>query len=382
MYYVTAKQFRHPKQLSWEDVINDNVPLNVFTDEESLATATVTRKYETIDRNLADKISVRGMIEWLEGFAERHKGLYEQDRETLYRTFRIPKKTGGFRRIDAPVPELQNALRELSQFITEGCGVLYHTSAFAYVKGRCIVDCLKKHQKNESKWFLKTDFSGFFPNTTLDFTMKMLKMVFPLCEVCRTERGYKALETAISLGFLNGGLPQGTVLSPTLTNCFMIPIDHTLFNTFAARHIVYTRYADDMHISAQEKFPMEEAIKIINETLTDFGAPWELKPEKTHYGSVKGKNWNLGLMLNANNDITVGYRNKKYFKAALCSFILDTKAGNYWQMEDVYHLRGQLSYYTMVEPDYFKRVIEQQNRKWDCDVEEMFRAYVSGAYRA
>lgn len=382
MYYVTARQFRHPRQLSWEEVINDTVPLNQFTTDESLATATVTRKYSYIDRQLRDKISVQGMIDWLQAFVERHKSLYDQEREVLYRTFRIPKKTGGFRRIDAPNPELQNALRELSQFITEGCGVLYHTSAFAYVKGRSIVDCLKKHQKNESKWFLKTDFSGFFPNTTLEFTMKMMKMVFPLCEVCKNEQGYAALEKALSLGFLNGGLPQGTVLSPTLTNCFMIPIDHMLFNRFAERHIVYTRYADDMHISAQERFPMEEAIKIINETLSEFEAPWELKPEKTHYGSIKGKNWNLGLMLNANNDITVGYRNKKYFKASLCSFILDTRNHNYWDLGDVYHLRGQLSYYTMVEPDYFNRVIEQQNRKWNCNVEELFRAYMNGTYNA
>ena len=382
MYYVTVMQHRKPHQITWEDVIMDKVVLNDLTLDNSNSTATITRKYEVIPDEIRNKINVEGIIAWLKHFNEKNAELFAKERHSLYRTFKIPKKTGGFREINAPNSELQAELSRLASFISEECGVLYHTSAFAYVKGRSIVDCLKKHQKNESVWFLKTDFSGFFPNTTIDFTMKMLSKVFPLSEVCKREDGYEALEKALSLGFLDGGLPQGTCLSPMLTNCFMIPIDHKLFNEFAGRNIVYTRYADDMHISAASKFPKNEAVKIIEDTLKFFGAPWILKPEKTHYGSNKGKNWNLGLMLNGNNDITVGYRNKKYFKAALCSFVLDTIKGSYWSMDDVNHLRGQLSYYTMVEPEYFEGIIEQQNNKWHVDIKDLFRRYFNGQLNA
>jgi len=382
MYYITVMQHRKPKQLTWEDVIADRIVLNDYVLDNSNSTATITRKYELIPEEITNKANISGIIKWLNKFNEDNKDIASIDRKLLYRSFKIPKKTGGFREINAPEDRLQNELRRLATFITDECGVLYHTSAFAYIPGRCIVDCLKKHQKNESKWFLKTDFSGFFPNTTLDFTMKMLSMVFPLSEVCKRGDGYDALKQALSLGFLNGGLPQGTCLSPILTNCFMIPIDHKLFNEFASRDIVYTRYADDMHISAEKKFPKNEAVKIVEDTLKEFGAPWCLKPEKTHYGSSKGKNWNLGLMLNANNDITVGYRNKKYFKAALCSFVLDTLNGKYWNLEDVNHLRGQLSYYTMVEPDYFDGVVKQQNKKWKVNIKEMFKMYYNGSLTA
>lgn len=377
MIYITMMQHRKPRQITWEDVIADKIVLNDYTLDNSNSTATITRKYEHIDADVLSKIDVNGMINWLNRYNIKHKDLYDTDKKTLYQSFKIPKKTGGFRQIDAPNEELQSALQELANFISNDCGVLYHTSAFAYVTGRCIVDCLKKHQKNESNWFLKTDFSGFFPSTTIEFTMKMLSMVFPLSEICKRQDGYEALKKALSLGFLNGGLPQGTVLSPMLTNCFMIPIDHKLFNEFAARHIVYTRYADDMHISAVEKFPQKEAVKIINDTLKEFDAPWTLKEEKTHYGSRKGKNWCLGLMLNANNDVTVGWKKKQYFKAALCSFILDTKNGKPWEIEDVYHLRGLISYYTMVEPDYFNGLINQQNKKWNVNVRKMFKEYMA-----
>ena len=255
MYYITTMQFRKPRQLSWEDVIMEKAVYNDFANDKSNSTATITRKYETINDEVLQKINVDRMIKWLKQFNENNKKLFEADRKSLYDSFKIPKSTGGFRQIDAPCEELQEQLRKLVKFISDDCGVLYHTAAFAYVKGRSIVDCITKHQKNESMWFLKTDFSGFFPHTTLDFVMNMLAKVFPLSEVCKNTEGNKELRKAISLGFLNGGLPQGTVLSPMLTNVMMIPIDHALFNELAHRYIIYTRYADDIHISAQEQFP-------------------------------------------------------------------------------------------------------------------------------
>jgi len=214
MTYLTTMQFRKPRQLTWEDVVMDRLPMNYFTKDTSKTTGTITRKYEVIDEEILSKVNVAAMINWLKQFNKDNKELFEVERKSLYYSFKIPKATGGFRQIDAPNDELQNALRKLVNFFKEDCGVLYHTAAFAYVKGRSIVDCLKKHQSNESNWFLKTDFSGFFPHTTLDFAMKMLSMVFPLSEICKDNEGYKELKQAVSLGFLNGGLPQGTVLSP------------------------------------------------------------------------------------------------------------------------------------------------------------------------
>lgn len=378
MNYVTVKQYRKPRQLTWEDVFMDRVSMYDFGTDVSNSTGTITRTYETISDEVKDTVDVNSLINWLKRFNKEHSDLFEADRKSLYHSFKIPKATGGFRQIDAPCEELQSALSSLSLFLTDCCGVLYHTSAFAYVKGRCIVDCLKKHQRNESNWFLKTDFSGFFPNTTIDFVMNMMEMIFPVSLICENREGKNELEKALSLGFLNGGLPQGTTLSPTLTNIMMIPIDYTLFNELAHRKMVYTRYADDIHISAFERFPYKEIVSLVEETLKKFGAPFVIKEEKTHFGNRKGKNWCLGLMLNAENNISVGYRNKKYFKAALCSFILDTKNGKAWDIEDVMHLRGQLSYYTMVEKEYFNKIIDQQNKKWNVNVYEMFREYLSG----
>ena len=109
------------------------------------------------------------MIETLTIYNQSKEALFSQDRASLYHTFHIPKSSGGLRRIDAPTPELMNALRELRTLFEMYMFALYHTTAFAYVRGRSTIDALKRHQRNESKWFLKLDFSDFFGSTTPAF---------------------------------------------------------------------------------------------------------------------------------------------------------------------------------------------------------------------
>ena len=377
MVYVTLKQHRKPKQLKWEDILYELVTPNQLN-TESDSTATITRKLENVPQNIIQKVDVPQMIKAFTRFNEDNEELFKQDRKSMYSTFFIPKATGGYRRIDAPCEELKHAMSRLSAILTDTCGVLYHTSAFAYIPERCVQDVAKKHVKAKSQWYLKTDLSGFFPSTTLDFTMKMLSMVFPLSEILKEPEGNRQVRKALSLGFLNGALPQGSPLSPTLTNMIFIPIDHALFGHFTRCKLIYTRYADDTHISGEKRFPYKKVISYMEETFKKFGAPYEIKEEKTHFGSFKGENWMLGMMLNGNYDITVGYKAKKYFNAALCSFILDTKNKKYWEVGDVQHLQGELNWYMQIEPDYFKMIVDRANKKWSVDVRTMIKAYLSG----
>ena len=378
MYYYTIRQNRRPVQLKFEDVLFGTANVEKWSGESD-RTGTITRCVEEIPDELKQKVNVKNLISWLQQFNKRHENLFQAERDSLYNHFKIPKKTGGWRPIDAPCDELQSALKSLADFLKFDCGMLYHTAAYAYIDGRCTVDAVKKHAEFKSNWYLKTDVSGFFPNTTLDFTMSMLSKIFPLCEVVKEEDGQEALRKAISLAFLNDGLPQGTVASPILTSVLMIPIDHKLFGLLSRRKMVYTRYADDMHISAREKFPYEEIVGMIKNVFEEFGAPYTIKDEKTHYGSVAGNNWCLGLMSNGNYDVTVGHRTKKFFKAALCNFILDTKNNKYWDLDDVQELYGKLSYYKMVEKDYFNRVIIRANKKWNVNAENMMKSYLNVA---
>jgi len=375
MIYITMKQKPKENQITWLDLLSEDLTMNDMVTPG--AAGTITRTLDEATPELLSRIDVPAMINRLKRFNEAHQNLFEADRKSLYRHFNIPKRTGGLRPIDAPCEELKLALSELVMILTEKFGVLHHTAAYAYIKKRSCPHLVRKHQVNESNWFYKTDVSGFFPSTTLEFAMRMMRMIFPLSEICKDKEGYKELEKAISLGFLNGVLPQGSPLSPALTNILCIPIDHRIFNELAHKRFVYTRYADDLHISCVQKFDPDKMTEYIKKVFAEFGAPWTLKPEKTHYGSRKGSNWMLGVMLNADNNITVGYRNKATFKAMTCSLIQDYKHNKHWPVDDVQQYLGLLSYYKMVEPEYFDALIHRFDDKFHVDTKRILKQLTS-----
>ena len=113
------------------------------------------------------------------------------------------------------------------------------------------------------------------------------------------------------------------------------------------------------------------------DTLAEFNAPFSIKPEKTRYGSSAGRNWNLGLMLNKNNEITIGHKRKKEFKAMLDNYMRDRKSGNGWCHNDIQVLGGLISYYKMVERDYINYVLRQYSEKHGADIEHSIKADLS-----
>lgn len=287
--------------------------------------------------------------------------------------------SSAFRRIDAPDTLLMDSLRSLKRIFEEELHVLHHTSAFAYVHGRSTADALKRHQRNESKWFAKFDFSNFFGNTTIDFVIDMFSDIYPFSLIVMNPAGYAALRKALSFCFLNGGLPQGTPISPMITNTMMIPVDHILSNRLREEkeRFVYTRYADDIIISSKIDFDVNKLQKYIIDVLKLHRAPFTLNESKTRYGSSSGQNWNLGLMLNRENNITVGFRNKKNLKAKIHNFVIDEKGGRSWQKNQIQQLQGLLSYYKSIENDYISHVLNKYNRKFSCNIEKLIISKIS-----
>lgn len=376
MYYITVKQSPRYHQMSLEDFLfgADSSPREISAGVSDTRTYCVERVSDTFLR----RVNINTMIRKLMDFNERNAELMAiEDRHSMYYEFCIPKKSGhGVRKISAPNDRLMNALRELKNIFENDCGALYHTSAFAYIKQRCTIDCVKRHQEHESRWFSKYDLSNFFGSTTPEFVMSMFSMVFPFCEIVKTRTGKEALEKALSLAFLDGGLPQGTPISPTITNIMMIPVDYTLANKLRdhnGQRYVYTRYADDFQISSKYTFAFREIEAMIQETLAAFGAPFRINETKTRYGSSAGRNWMLGVMLNGENNITVGYKNKKRFQTMLENFIMDSKNNIPWELGDIQAMEGLRSYYKMVEGETIDRIIAHVNAKFGVRVESMIK---------
>lgn len=373
MIYITVKLPKIYHQMTFEEFLSSfdtaEYEFNSYVRNNDL-TSTRTYEVDHISDNFLKRVNVTKLITKLSAFNAQYKHLHDvENRSDLYREFYIPKKSGGLRRIDAPNEELKEALRNL-KIILEDFGALYHTNAFAYIKGRCTLDAIKRHQANQSNWYGKYDLHDFFGSTTLDYVMSMLEKIFPFNLIMNTY-GRSELKKALDLAFLNGGLPQGTPISPLITNLIMIPVDYILtkeLRNHNKQKFIYTRYADDFIISSEYNFDYKEIEELIVNTLHEFNAPFTINSKKTRYGSRAGRNWNLGVMVGQNNEITIGYKKKKQFETMLFNYAMDAKNGIRWPKEDVQHLEGLRSYYHMVEGEVVDNIIKHISDKTKVDI--------------
>ncbi len=386
MVYIVVKQPPMYHQMTLEEFLFQTSTRPAVINENMTNTRTYERECVTeyMMRRLGfDAYKILGLVKKLEDFNDSAivKEIKSKDRHEFYKKFFIPKKSGGLREINAPKDDLMASLRYLKSLFEHDFNALYHTSAFAYISNRSTIDSVKRHQENESKWFGKYDLHNFFGSTTLEFIMQMFSMVFPFSEVVKTQRGKKALEDALDLAILDGGLPQGTPISPLITNIMMIPVDFKLtnmFRDFGKQRYVYTRYADDFLISSKFDFDYRKVENAIIETLHSFNAPFTINSAKTRYGSSAGRNWNLGVMLNANNEITIGYKNKRNFQAMLTTYVRDRNTGNSWELHDIQVLNGLYNYYKMVEGSKIDEMVAHLSEKLGCgSIKQMMKEDLS-----
>jgi len=297
---------------------------------------------------------------------------FSQTHNAEYEEFFIPKHSGGVRKINAPKPQFAQALTKVQNIFRNDIRCLEHTAAYAYVKQRSIKSANEQHQKNNSKWFLHLDLDNFFPNCTRELIYNNLIQLYPFYYL--TTHLKKVLQEIIRICCLNNALPQGSPMSPILSNLVMVPIDYKVQraltrNNELKTHFVYTRYADDFTISSKNSFNFNKVIELI----TPLIAPFTIKPQKTHYGSIAGSNWNLGLMLNKDNNITIGFQKKKTLNAILNNFLKDYSSNILWSVEDTQVIQGKLSFLKQIEPDYFEYIVNKYNTKYNTNYRQAIK---------
>lgn len=285
-----------------------------------------------------------------------------------YQLFSIPKKTGGLRHIAAPTPETSLNLNKIKHLLENDLHLLPHNAAFAYVKGRCTKDALLKHVEHKSNFYLKIDLKDFFPscNAEFIFTQLMKLQIMATLSKIYGEAIEESYKTIIKYCLLDGGLPQGSPVSPLLINLIMVPLDFYITKHCAEKGLFYTRYADDILISGKENFNFNDEVNYLR-GLFENRAPFKINEKKTRYGSNKGKNWNLGLMVNQKNEITIGYRKKERLRATIFNFFNALTTDNSWDIVDVQALQGTISYYHKISPQMVKNTIKKYEQKFNLD---------------
>lgn len=292
--------------------------------------------------------------------------------EEHYRHFSIPKKSNPTKRreIYAPDETLGTLQRQYKAYL-DSLQVLSHNAAYAYTTGRDIVKANQRHQENNSRWFLQLDLKNFFPSINKEFLLKQLNKVYPFPELDNA-----FIESLTEFALLNDEMPQGTCLSPILSNLVMVPIDFKIEKYLKEKsgdYFVYTRYADDITISCRRKFSPEKIINAIKEIFTEEEVPFRINEEKTRFGSRAGRNYHLGLIINKDNQISVGHEKNAKFRAMIyqwCkSFITDYQGFQPPEFVDQTNkMLGLIAFYTNVEPDFVKKVLAKYNNKFNIDI--------------
>ena len=362
MIYLTFYSKQIPKQITFEELLNNPyLSLDIIPKEEQKkVTVTVSKEY---GEKLAAKRNIPKATDLYDDVIKEIKT------EEHYRHFEIPKKSDPSKKrpIDAPDELVSGIQTYYKNYIEQFLRVLPHKAAHAYVEKRGTLTAMQQHQKNESKWFLQIDLKNFFNSITGDWLKKMLLQVYPFPFIDET-----TLDNIIKISLLNGTLPQGSHLSPTLTNLCMMPIDHKITEKLhnysgsnGTHHYVYTRYADDITISCKYKFNPQEIEHIIREIFREFEVPFRINNDKTRFGSSSGRNYHVGLILNKDNEISLGHEKNNKFRAMIFNFCT---TGAEWELKDVYRMLGLISYYRSIEPNFVTKTLDKYNKKFNMDI--------------
>ena len=173
-------------------------------------------------------------------------------KQERYRTFSIPKKSGGERTISAPCGNL----KWMQLCLNEIFKALYTSSPYAmgFAEGRSIVDNARMH--TNQNYVFNIDLKDFFPSidqtrvwkrlqlAPFNFTPKIASIIAGLCSM-RTIRYRENLP--FEEAFV---LPQGAPTSPLLTNAICDTLDRRLHGLAKRFGLHYSRYADDITFSS------------------------------------------------------------------------------------------------------------------------------------
>lgn len=265
--------------------------------------------------------------------------------ERFYRTYRIPKRRGGWRTIQSPSKELKAVQAWILRNVLDKLSSSPY--ATAYVKGRKLLDNVSPHANN--RFFLSVDIRDFFPSVSSSLVRELFEKV-----------GYskRAANILCRLCSYFRDLPQGAVTSPALSNLICLRLDRRLAGLASRRNVVFTRYADDMTFSTNNRDALPRLLPSVYRILRDMG--FQPNQGKTRLLGPRSRCVITGLV-KSSNDPTFGIGRKK--KIAMRSIIHNFLARGIVHPDypDEASIKGWIQFAKNVDPAAHGQML----RHWD-----------------
>lgn len=256
---------------------------------------------------------------------------------SFYRSFSIPKRSGGLREIACP----HRSLLEIQHWIKENIldRQAVHYSAHGFIKNKSIISNARVHCSSSE--ILKIDLKDFFPSINLNRVIGVFRRM-----------GYSK-NVSFYLGALctlDGKLVQGAPTSPVLSNIICVPMDYRIRKLTEKLGYKYTRYADDMTISGEKIGGALYAY--LAKIIEDCG--FEIKQSKTRFLKTKNAKTITGVRVQDGrmfipNEMKRRIRHEMHF---IFKYGLDSHLSKVKNKDPKYlqKLLGKLSFWLQVEP--------------------------------
>ncbi|MBO9419163.1 retron Ec67 family RNA-directed DNA polymerase/endonuclease [Labrenzia sp. R4_2] len=257
--------------------------------------------------------------------------LYRIPEDKKYRVFDVPKKGGGVRIIKAPNDRLGLLQLRLAELLSD-CGEEIRKkkqnhwhSSHGFRKGRNIISNADAHRRR--RFVFNLDLEDFFG--TINFGR--VRGLFIADKAMALRPNIATLIAKIACH--DNALPQGSPCSPVISNFVGNILDSRMLALARDGRCTYTRYADDLTFSTNEKiFPKEIAVNLfgadwgIGERLRKEveGAGFQINHGKTRMFLRQSRQTVTGLVVNAKTNI-----NQDYYRTvrAMCHSVF--KSGTY-----------------------------------------------------
>lgn len=274
--------------------------------------------------------------------------LYIKKVDTCYTSFKLQKKGGGERNINAPIDDLKHIQKKLATVLWE-----YEKSTFddkckypqishAFEKNKSIITNAKVHRNK--RFVLNMDLENFFDS----FHFGRVSGFF------ENNRKFKLPhEVAIVIAQLTcykGCLPQGAPSSPIITNLICQILDMRLLKIAKKYKLDYTRYADDLTFSTNNKCFLEKQADFYMEVSKEINnAGFKINDKKTRLQFKDSKQEVTGLVVNKKIGVDRTYCKKTRAMAHNLykqgNFKINDYDGDIKQLEGRFTFINQLDFY-------------------------------------
>lgn len=205
---------------------------------------------------------------------------FTNPRNNKFREFKIKKKSGADRIIHAPTNDLKSILKSINNILQ----IVFepHSNAYGFVHEKSIVDNAKKHLGKN--YVYNIDLKDFFHS--FDRNRVKMGIWYSLFngdkakeELCYLISGIVTHQLKVE-DKIKMVLPQGSPVSPTLTNLLCYKLDIKLTGLAKRFKLSYSRYADDITFSSTKNvFKNQLFLNELNRIISSQGL--EINNKKT-----------------------------------------------------------------------------------------------------